>query len=96
MLRRLMLSALALSAFLALQGCGGDRLVAPQVTVVDPAPPAQQPHPTPAPEPVGRPRTDGLDGRREDGGGDTGGFGGPVLDDGGAAADSLNWDDGQR
>ena len=32
MLRRLMLAALALCAFLALEGCGVNRLMAPQVT----------------------------------------------------------------
>ena len=65
MLRRLMLSAFALSAFLALAGCGASRLMAPDVATED----------SPKPEVIGKndpanettlPSAPGNPGRGED------------------------------
>lgn len=100
MLRRLMLTALALAAFLALEGCGSTRLVAPQADpkagILGKNEPAPGPAPAPQPnEPVGRPRAEGGGGSREDGGTDID-LGGQFDDNPVAAADSLVWNDGQN
>ena len=97
MLRRLMLAALALCAFLALEGCGASRLTAPQAAngsnppVVGNSDPVTQPvggggeaPPTEDPRLPGGHLTDG---RTDDGGGSSNGginTGGSVIE-----ADSL-------
>ena len=87
MLRRLMLSALALCAFLALEGCGASRLVAPVVSADKPAVLGKN-------EPVGGPRrpdSPHSGGIREGDGTDTGVGGAGGVDPLGAASDTLFW-----
>ena len=86
MFRRLMLSALALSAFLALEGCNSTRLVAPVVSEEKQVPLGKN-------EPVRRPRVPASQfavGEREGDGTDNG-TNGAGADTGAAGSDSLFW-----
>ena len=86
MMRRLMLSALALCAFLALEGCNSSRLVAPVVNEEKQVPLGKN-------EPVGRPRLPDypLAGGEREGDGTETGANGSVADLGSAGSDSLFW-----